>query len=76
VNGDLGDVGRHCENDVETGHWQQIGLTVVKPPFTRSAVASGSMPVTKAVEDDTLMRTVLAGFDMTAERGGPAKLDR
>ena len=76
VEGDLGDLGRHREHDMEIRHRQQVCLTVGKPSFARRALALGAVPIATAVECDAGMRAVLAGLDMTAKRCGSAKLDR
>jgi hypothetical protein len=76
VEGDLGDFGRHREHDMEIRHRQQIGLAIGKPSFACRALALGAMPVAAAIERHAGMRAILANLDMTAQRCGPAKLDR
>ena len=76
VEGDLGDLGRHGEHDVEIGYRQQIGLTIGQPSFASRALALGAMPIAAAVERHAGMCAILTSLDMTAKRCRPAKLDR
>jgi len=73
---DLGDLARYRENDVEIGHWQQIGLSVGKPAFARRTLALGAMPIAAGVIGNAGMRAVFTGLDMTTERRSPTQFDR
>ena len=74
--GDVGDLGRQREDDVEVADRQQIGLARGEPLPCRRALALGAMPVATAVVGDAAVAAVLARLDMAAEGGGAAGLDR
>ena len=73
--GDVGDLGRQREDDVEVADRQQIGLARGEPIPCRRALALGAMPVAAGVVGDAAVAAVLAGLDMAAERGRAAGLD-
>ena len=76
VEGDVGDLGRQREDDVEVSDRQQVGLALGQPGARGGALALGAVPVAAAVVGDPPVAAVLAGLDMTAEGGGAAMLDR
>ena len=55
---------------------QQVGLARGKPGARGGTLALGAVPVAAAVISDPPMAAVFAGFDMTAQGGGAAMLDR
>src|SRR3546814_2101646 len=74
--GDRGDLGRQREHDVEIADREEVGLAGLEPGACSSALAPRAMPVAATVVGDPPMPAVGAGFDMAAERGGAAMLDR
>ena len=74
--GDVGDLGRQREHDVEVADRQQIGFARGEPVPCRRALAFGAVPVAAAVVGDAAVAAVLAGLDMAAEGCGAAGLDR
>ena len=74
--GDVGDLGRQREDDMEVADRQQIGFARGEPVPCRRALAFGAMPVAAGVVGDAAVAAVLARLDMAAERGGAAGLDR
>ena len=76
VEGDLGDLGRQGEDDVEVSDRQQVGLALGQPRARGGALALGAVPVAAAVVGDPPVAAVLAGLDMTAQGCGAAMLDR
>ena len=76
LQGDVGDLGRQCEDDMEIPDWQQIGFALGQPGPCGSALAFGTMPVAATVIGDPLMAAVRAGLDVTPKGGGAAMLDR
>ena len=76
LEGDVGDLGRQREHDVEVADRQQVGLALGKPCPRRRALALRAVPVAAGVVGDAPLAAVLAGLDMTAERRGAAVLDR
>ena len=76
LEGDVGDLGRQREHDVEVADRQQVGLALGKPCPRRRALALRAVPVAAGVVGDAPLAAVLAGLDVTAERRGAAVLDR
>ena len=76
LEGDVGDLGRQREDDVEVADRQQVGLALGEPVRRRRALALGAVPVAAAVVGDAAVAAVLAGLDVAAERRGAAGLDR
>ena len=76
VEGDVGDLGGHCEDDVEIADRQQVGLACGEPLACCRPLALGAVPIPAAVVGDAAVAAVLAAFDMAAERGRAAGLDR
>ncbi len=76
--GDVGDLGRQREHDVEVGDGQQLGLACCQPLPRRRALALRAVPVAAAVVGDHRVAAgvVLAARDMAAERRRAAVLDR
>ena len=58
--GDVGDLGRQREHDMEIANRQQIGFARGEPVPCRRALAFGAMPVAAAVIGDTAVAAVLA----------------
>ena len=76
VEGDVGDLGRQGEDDVEVSDRQQVGLALGQPGARGGALALGAVPVAAAVVGDAPVAAVLAGLDMTAQGRRAAMLDR
>ncbi len=76
LEGDVGDLGGQREDDVEVADRQQVGLALGEPGARGRALALGAVPVAAAVVGDPPVPAVVAGLDVTAERGGAAVLDR
>ena len=76
LEGDVGDLGRQREHDVEVADRQQVGLALGKPCPRRRALALRAVPVAAGVVGDPPLAAVLAGLDVTAQRRGAAVLDR
>ena len=76
MEGDVGDLGRDREDDVEVADWQQVGLALGEPRARRRTLALGAVPVAAAVVGDPPMPAVLTGLDVTAKRSGATMLDR
>jgi len=76
VKGDVGDLGGQCEDHVEVADWQQVGFARGEPLACRCPLALRAVPVAAAVIGDAAVAAVLAAFDMAAECGRPASLDR
>ncbi len=70
VKGDAGDLVRQREDDVEITHGEQIGLPFRQPCPRGGSLALGAMPIAAAVIGDPPMPALLAGFDVTTQRGG------
>ena len=75
LQGHRGNLRRQREHDVEVAHGQQVGLALFQPGPRGGALALRAMPVAARVIGDPPMAAVHAGFDVAAERGGPAVLD-
>ena len=76
VPGDVGDLGRQREDDVEVADRQEIGDARGEPPPCRRALAFGTVPVAAGVVGDAVVTAVRARLDMTAEGCGATGLDR
>src|SRR5215472_5588031 len=72
--GDL-DVRRHGEHDLEIRHVEQFRLPVSNPLGACQPLALRTVSVTTRVVGDTLMTTIAATFDVTAERCRAAVFD-
>jgi hypothetical protein len=55
---------------------EKLGLTVLNPLCARQALTLCAMPIAAAVVSIALVAAAIALFDMAAEGGGPAQLDR
>jgi hypothetical protein len=67
---------RQGEHDVIVGNRQEFRLALGEPLARRRALALWTMPVAAGIIGDAFMRAVLATLDVSAERRGPATLDR
>ena len=76
VEGDVSDLGREREDDVEVADGQQVGFARFQPCPGRRALALGAMPVAAAIECHAPVATVGAGLDMPAQRGCAAQFNR
>ena len=74
--GEVGDLGRQGEDDMEIADRQKVGLPFGQPGPRSCALALGTMPVATAVVGDAEMAAVVAALDVAAKRCGPAVLDR
>src|SRR6266851_5056025 len=75
VEGDVGDLGRNGEDDMEIADRQQVGLTCGQPLARRGGLALGAVPVPAAVIGDAAVAALFASLDVSAERRGAAGLD-
>ena len=73
---DGADRGRQGEDEVIVGNRQQLGLAVFKPLPRRAGLTLRAVAVAAGVVGDPFVRTVLTALDVSAERRGPAGLDR
>ena len=76
VVGDVGDLGRQGEDDVEVSDRQQVGLALGQPCARGGALALGTVPVAAAVIGDPPVAAALACLDMTIQGRCAAMLDR
>ena len=76
VMGHGGDLLRHGEDDVEVGHGEEFGSSVVKPLGTRQRLALWAVAIAARVVADALVAAGIALLDMAAERCGATLLDR
>ena len=74
--GDVGDLGRQREDDVEVSDRQQVGLALGEPGARGGALALRTVAVATGVIGDPKVAAVVAAIDMAAERRGAAVLDR
>ena len=75
LEGDLSRRRRQGEDNVKVRHRQKIGLACGEPVVTRGGLALRTMPVAAGVVGNADCAAVATSFDMSAQRGGPAKLD-
>jgi len=61
---------------VEVADREQVRLALGQPGAGGGSLALGAVPVATAVVGDAPVPAVLAGFDVAAQRGGAATLDR
>ena len=73
--GDVGDLGRHREHDVEVADGQQVRLARRQPLARGRALALGAVPVAAGVVGDAGVAAALAGLDVASERRGATGLD-
>ena len=73
---DGADRSRQGEDDVIVGNRQKLCLALGQPLPGRRALALRAVTVAAGVVGDPFVRAVLATLDMSAERRGPATLDR
>ena len=76
VEGDLGDLRRQGEHDVEVWHRQQVGLSRLQPVGARQALALRAMAIPARVEGVTSKPAIGALLHVPAQRGGAACFDR
>ena len=76
MEGDVGDLGGYGEDHVEVADRQQVCLACSEPLTRRRPLTLGAMAIPTAVVRDAAVAAVLAAFDMAAERGRAAGLDR
>jgi hypothetical protein len=67
---------RQPEHQVKIRHGQELGFTRRKPCRCRLPLAFSAVPVATGIIGDPRMFTFLTAFDMTAELGSSANLDR
>jgi hypothetical protein len=70
------DRSRQGEDHVIIGDRQEFGLTLGEASLGCRALALRGVAVAAGVVGDAFVRAVLAALDVSAERGGPAGLDR
>jgi len=80
VIGDIGDFAWQGEDDMELGHWQELGLAVGKPIPCRCSLTFGAVSIPTTIKRDHRMIAVLAGCDFPAcsriaAKVGPAMPD-
>ena len=73
--GDVADLCRQREDDVEVGHGEQLALPFLHPRARRGPLAVGAVPVAAAVVGDGGMGAVLAARNMAAKCRRAAALD-
>src|SRR5260221_11544842 len=56
-------------------HWQELGLTIGEPLHPGQPLAFGTVTVAAGVVSDARCATIIALFDMAAERGRSAGRD-
>src|SRR5689334_11508798 len=66
---------RKGEDHVEVGHWQQLGAALFQPALFLQALALRAVTVAAGVVDDLARSAVGTLVDMSAQSGGPARLD-
>src|SRR5271166_3873682 len=76
VERDGADRGRKSEDDVIVGNRQKLRLAVFEPLPRRRSLTLRAVAVAAGIVGDARMGAVLAALDVSAERGGPATLDR
>ncbi len=76
LEGDCGDWSRQCEDDVEIGNRQKLGLARREPLGSRPTLTLRAMPVAAGIIGDPRDAAVFAGLNVSAERLGPACNDR
>ena len=76
--GDIGDLSRQREHDVEVGNRQELGLALGQPLARRRSLALRTVPIATGVVADLRVTAVLvlAAYDMAAELCRAAILDR
>ena len=73
--GDVADLRRQGEHDVEVRHRKKLSLARCHPLARCRALALGAVPVATAVVGNGRVAAVLAARDMPAQRRGAAALD-
>ena len=76
--GDIGDLSRQREHDVEVGHRQELSLALGQPLARGRSLALRTVPIATGVVADLRVtaRLVLTAYDMAAELCRAAVLDR
>jgi hypothetical protein len=64
------------EHNVEVGHVEQFRVTVLEPLSPCETLAFRTVSISARVVRHTLMVAIIASFDVPAESGGAATLDR
>src|SRR5579863_9550283 len=72
LRGDVGDLGRQGEDDMEVSDRQQVGLALGEPGARGGSLALWAVPVAAAIIGNPRVPAVLAGLDMAAKRSGAA----
>lgn len=73
---DRGDRSRQCEDDVEIGDRQQVGLTRGEPLGSGWPLTLRTVPIATGIIGDPRHAAVVASLQVAAERLGPARHDR
>ena len=73
---DRADRRRQGEDDVVIGDRQEFGLALGQPLPRRRALALWAVTIAAGVVGDARVGAILAALDVSAERRGPAALDR
>jgi hypothetical protein len=76
VERDRADRRRQGEDDVIVGDRQQFRLALFEPLPRRRGLTLRAVAVAAGIVGDPFVRAVLAALDVSAERRGPAGLDR
>ena len=74
--GDVGDLGRQREDDMEIADRQQVGLALGQPGFRGGGLALRAVAVAAGVVGDPEVAAVIAAIDVAAQRRRPAALNR
>ncbi|MBK6426796.1 MAG: hypothetical protein IPF82_11555 [Blastocatellia bacterium] len=75
LEGEVGDLFRESEDDVEVMSGEQVGRAGLDPPDALERLAPGAVAVGAAVVGVATVAAGIAGFDVTAEGGRPAVSD-
>src|SRR5262249_52250786 len=75
LEGELADRPRCRSDDMKGWQWQQAGLPICEPLHPRQPLAFGTVTVAAGVVSDARCATIIALFDMAAERGRSAGRD-
>jgi hypothetical protein len=75
LSGDVCYLCRQGEHDMEVANRQQVGLALGQLGTSSDALTLRAVPVAAGVVGDPPVPAIIAGLDVTAQRGGAAILD-
>src|SRR5437867_7393719 len=76
LQGNVGDLVRQGKNDMKVGTVEKFRLPVLKPLGTGQGLAFGTVAVRTRVVPHALVAAPVTHFDVTAESGRAARLNR